>query len=57
MIAAPASTAPIAASAISSAVIGRYGDIDGVWIDPVTAQVMMAFRADIEASSVVCAEV
>jgi hypothetical protein len=28
--AAPASAAPIAASAIYSAVIGRFGDIDGV---------------------------
>src|SRR5262249_60271137 len=42
-IAAPASAAPIAASAISLAVIGRCGDIVGVWIDPVTAQVMMTF--------------
>ncbi len=40
-MAAPASAAPIAASAISSAVTGRWGDIDGVWIAPVTAQVMM----------------
>jgi hypothetical protein len=40
-IAAPASAAPIAASAISSAVIGRCGDMDGVWMAPVTAQVMM----------------
>ena len=24
-----------------SAVTGRYGDIDGVWIEPVTAQVMI----------------
>jgi hypothetical protein len=40
-IAAPACAAPSAASAISSGVIGRYGDIDGVWIDPVTAHVMM----------------
>src|SRR6266849_7978299 len=40
-IAAPASAAPIAASAISLAVIGRCGDIVGVWIEPVTAQVMM----------------
>src|SRR5262245_58989499 len=45
MIAAPASAAPMAASAISSGVTGRCGDIDGVWIDPVTAQVMMTFRA------------
>src|SRR5581483_9781711 len=40
-IAAPASAAPIAASAISLAVIGRCGDMVGVWIDPVTAQVMI----------------
>ena len=44
-IAAPASAAPIAASAISSGVTGRCGDIDGVWIAPVTAQVMtLTFR-------------
>ena len=43
--AAPASAAPMAASAISLAVIGRCGDIDGVWIEPVTAQVMMTLRA------------
>ena len=36
---------PIAAFAISSAVTGRCGDIDGVWIEPVTAQVMITFRA------------
>src|ERR1044072_4558856 len=41
--AAPASAAPIAASAISLAVTGMCGDIDGVWIEPVTAQVMMTF--------------
>src|SRR5262245_53421871 len=45
MIAAPASAAPMAASAISSGVTGRCGDIDGVWIDPVTAQVMITLRA------------
>src|SRR3954470_9054493 len=39
--AAPASAAPIAASAISLAVTGIAGDIDGVWIEPVTAQVIM----------------
>src|SRR6185312_8251099 len=39
--AAPASAAPNAASAISCAVTGRCGDIDGVWIAPVTAQVMI----------------
>ena len=40
-IAAPASMAPTAASSISSAVTGRCGDMLGVWIEPVTAQVMM----------------
>src|SRR5713101_4851702 len=39
-IAAPASAAAIASRAISSGVSGRYGLIVGVWIDPVTAQVM-----------------
>jgi hypothetical protein len=29
--------------AISSGVTGRWGDIEGVWIDPVMAQVMMVF--------------
>src|SRR5215510_10624429 len=38
---APALAAPIAASAISSGVIGRCGDMVGVWIAPVTAHVMM----------------
>jgi hypothetical protein len=33
----------MAASAISSGVIGRCGDIVGVWIEPVTAQVMTTF--------------
>src|SRR6185436_8367448 len=42
-IAAPAFAAPIAPSAISSGVIGRCGDIVGVWMAPVTAQVMMTF--------------
>ena len=40
-IAAPASAAPMAASAISSGVTGRCGDMLGVWMAPVTAQVMM----------------
>src|SRR6267143_3599003 len=40
-IAAPALAAPIAPAAISSGVTGRYGDMLGVWIEPVTAQVMM----------------
>ena len=43
-IAAPASAAPTAASAISSGVTGRCGDIEGVWMAPVTAQVMMTLR-------------
>src|ERR1700687_4693878 len=43
-IAAPASAAATAASAISFGVIGRYGDIDGVWMAPVTAQVIMTLR-------------
>src|SRR5437899_968755 len=44
-IAAPASAAATAASAISRGVTGRCGDIDGVWIEPVIAQVMMTLRA------------
>src|SRR5207302_5455197 len=40
-IAAPAWAAAIAACAISCGVIGRYGDMLGVWIEPVTAHVMM----------------
>ena len=36
--------APTAASAISSGVTGRCGDMLGVWIAPVTAQVMMTLR-------------
>src|ERR1700687_3651426 len=43
-MAAPASAAPIAASAICWAVTGMCGDIEGVWIEPVTAQVMMTLR-------------
>jgi hypothetical protein len=34
----------MAASAISCGVTGRAFDIDGVWIAPVTAQVMMTLR-------------
>jgi hypothetical protein len=37
--------APMAASAISCGVTGRCGDIEGVWMDPVTAQVTMTLRA------------
>ena len=44
MIAAPASAASIDCWAISAGVIGRCGDIVGVWIEPVTAQVMMTLR-------------
>src|SRR5712671_7091869 len=44
-IAAPASAASTAASAISCGVTGSAFDIDGVWIAPVTAQVMMTLRA------------
>src|SRR4029078_4116652 len=43
--AAPASAAAVAWSAICCAVTGRCGDIDGVWIEPVTAQVMMTLLA------------
>ena len=43
-MAAPASAASIAPAAISSGVIGRCGVIEGVWIEPVTAQVMMTLR-------------
>jgi hypothetical protein len=46
-MAAPALAAPNAASAISLAVTGKCGDMLGVWIAPVTAQVMMTLR-DIE---------
>src|SRR5262245_34962670 len=40
-IAAPASAAPMACSAIWSGVTGKASDMVGVWIEPVTAQVMM----------------
>src|SRR5690242_19776730 len=40
-IAAPACAAPFAPAAISSGVNGRCGYMVGVWIAPVTAQVMM----------------
>src|ERR1700719_1857106 len=43
-MAAPASAASTAASAISCGVTGSAFDIDGVWIAPVTAQVMMTLR-------------
>ncbi len=43
-MAAPASAASTAASAISCGVTGKAFDIEGVWIAPVTAQVMMTLR-------------
>src|SRR5262245_56553710 len=43
-MAAPASAAPMALSAIWPGVTGRWGDMLGVWIDPVIAQVMMTLR-------------
>jgi hypothetical protein len=36
---------------ISSAVIGRCGDMLGVWIEPVTAQVMTTLRLAMGTSS------
>ena len=42
-IAAPAFAAPMADAAISAPVIGKWGDMDGVWIDPVMAQDRMIF--------------
>lgn len=41
-MAAPALAASIAAAAISSPVTGKWGDMLGVWIAPVGAQVMIA---------------
>src|SRR6267142_4564565 len=43
-MAAPASAASTAASAISCGVTGNAFDIEGVWIAPVTAQVIMTLR-------------
>jgi hypothetical protein len=42
----------MAASAISLGVIGRCGDMVGVWIEPVTAQVMMTLRLGLDAMGV-----
>src|ERR1700694_3708364 len=42
---APASAAATYSAAICAGVIGKYGDIDGVWMAPVTAQVMMTLSA------------
>src|SRR3954452_14338386 len=57
MMAAPASAASIEDRAISSAVIGRYSDMLGVWIAPVTAQLMMilAMAFPLEADATDCA--
>ena len=49
MMLAPASAAAMDCSAISCGVIGRWSDMEGVWIAPVTAQVMMTL--DMTASS------
>ena len=43
-IAAPASAARRPSATISSGVTGRCGDIEGVWIAPVSAQLMMTLR-------------
>src|SRR6202167_1253734 len=43
-MAAPASAGSTAASAIACGVTGSAFDIEGVWIAPVTAQVMMTLR-------------
>jgi hypothetical protein len=43
MIAAPAFAAAIDSSATCFGVIGRCGVIVGVWIEPVTAQVIITF--------------
>src|SRR6202049_1409825 len=43
-MAAPASAASTAASAISCGVTGNAFDIEGVWMAPVTAQVMITLR-------------
>src|SRR5471032_2820125 len=50
-IAAPASAAASAASPISCGVTGRYGDIEGVWMAPVGAQVMMTLRVEAKVNS------
>jgi hypothetical protein len=44
-MAAPASTAALPCSVISSAVTGSPGDIDGECTDPVSAHEMMVFFA------------
>src|SRR6202171_4913991 len=47
MIAAPALAAAIDSSAICFGVIGRCGDIVGVWMEPVIAVVMMTLRGGV----------
>ena len=51
-MAAPASAASMDARAISSGVMGKYGVIVGVWIEPVTAQVMMTLRPGLDPTDV-----
>src|SRR5208283_223995 len=56
-MAAPARAAAMADSAISSGVTGRYGDMDGVWMAPVMAQLIMArllLLEDMGSPSLVC---
>src|ERR1017187_5927257 len=55
-IAAPASAAFTASSAICSGVIGRYGLIVGVWTAPVTAAVMTTFPDRGDASTTLIRE-
>jgi hypothetical protein len=50
MIAAPAFAAAIDSSATYFGVIGRYGVIVGVWIEPVTAQVIITFLEEVTIS-------
>src|ERR1700741_1200909 len=50
-IAAPAAAAPSADSAISADVTGKCGDIEGGWIDPVTAQEMITLWGAMAAPS------
>ena len=51
----PARLATVVASEISSAVTGKCGDMEGVWIEPVTAQVMMTLRTPFCSRTAACA--
>src|SRR5689334_8655846 len=53
-IAAPASAAATPCSTTSSTVYGRYGDMDGVWPEPVSAHVMMTFCCPVIVTSKGC---